>query len=80
MVWVDKFPTSTVVCDISSDWKTFKELFDDDVFKDFDDSPLGVGKLSIDVSIFSSFSYFYILKRLFRVDFAFKEDLLFSAS
>ncbi len=58
---------------------TLDELFDD-VCKDFYESTFAVGKLSIDVSIFNSFSYFYILNRLLRVDFAFKDDLLFNTS
>ncbi len=40
----------------------------------------GVGKQSIDVRIFNSFSYFYILNLLFRVDLALREDLLFKTS
>jgi len=47
---------------------------------DLFDSIVGVGKLSIDVRILSSLSYFYILKRLLRVDLALREDLLFSTS
>ncbi len=61
------------------DCTTDEELFDS-VWIDFYDSTGGVGKLSIEVRIFNSLSYFYILKRLLRVDFAFNEDLLFNTS
>jgi hypothetical protein len=56
------------------------EKLRDDVCNDFSESTLPIGKLSIDVSIFSSFSYFSILNLLFLVDFAFSDDLLFSTS
>ena len=61
------------------DCRTDPELFED-VFSDSYESAFGVGKLSIDVRIFSSFSYFYILNLLFLVDFAFSDDLLFRTS
>lgn len=68
--------SSIVLFEGSSDWK---ELFEE-VWRDFSESTLAIGKLSIDVKILSSFSYFSILKRLFLVDFALREDLLFNTS